>query len=321
MDEQHMTASTEKEKSAEKTGVFIGRLGDLGLGNPEGIPSAYAEASDEELNELAQSQVERLVPVADETALACIDGRHTNRNADGSPATARLRRVGGSAANFGTALNSNSSVLDTFSGDDTFGHRIHLADEFVENATGYERSAHLGGCGGAKGEVKHQRLIAQNPAIMGTVRAIMDIPDVAEYFGVHFDSDLAELVRANAEKTADYLEANSWSGDQYVAGVEEDNARGVEDLEVDHDDHSFHGHKENTLTIIIGDETLDGDDDFVWNLKASMEVAKALSVGRGKDGYIQALIAELAKHAAVADDLPGPGTPVILVKSAYTLAA
>lgn len=318
MDEKNMT---EKEQTAERTGVYVGRLRDLGLGNPDGIPSVYADASDEELKEIAEKQVERLRPVEDRKALACIDGRHTNCNADGTPAALRLRRVGGSASNYGVALNSGAAVLDTFADDDTFGHRIHLVDNFIADATGYERSAHLGGCGGANGEIDDNIAISENPAVLNTVEAIMNIPDVAEYLGVKFDRDIANLVRDNAAKTANILKANGWDGQKYVDGVNEDNAHGVEDLEVDHNDEKHHGHKENSLTIIIGDETLEGDDDFVWNLKASMEIAKALSAGRGETAYIQALIADLAKHAAVANRLPRDDTPIHLLKSSYALAA
>lgn len=305
----------EKDKTPEIMSTYIARLGDLELGNPEGIPSMYAASSDEELAVLAEQYKERVISVEDEKACACIDGRHAIENADGSPAVARLRRVGGSGANFSTAMNSGALVLDTFKEDATFGDKIVEVDAFVARATGFERSAHLGGCGGVNGEIADQKAINENPNIMKAVEIFMALPAVRKDLGVDFDPILAEKVRTNAGNTAKFLIDNNWDGQTYVDGVKETNPRCVEDLEVDHNDEKFHGHKENTLTIIIGDMTLGGDDDFVWNLDASKRVAEALSAGRDPEGYTQAIIAEIAKHMAVAHRLPGQDTPIILVEA------
>lgn len=185
----------EKEKTPEISGTFIARLGDLGLGNPEGIPSMYADASAAELQELAEQYTKRLIPVEDATALRCIDGRHTIKNADGSPAVSRLARVGGSASNFGTALNGDAAITATPAEDNSLEQRILQVDEFIASQTGYDRSAHLGGCGGANGEIADQIAINENPAIMNAVEAFMAIPAVREYFGVDFNRDIAEIAK------------------------------------------------------------------------------------------------------------------------------
>lgn len=310
----------EKEKNVEVFGTFVARLGDLGLGNPDGIPSVYAGASNEALQEVAEQLQERLVDVQDETALSCIDGRHTNENADHSPAALRYRRVGGSASNYGVALNAGAAVVDTFGEEETIGEHVAKVDALVAEKTGFERSAHLGGCGGANGELTDDVALYENPAVLNTVKAVMQIPAVAAYLEADWDDDSAEIVRQNAGKTAELLRVKGWEGQAYVDGVAKSNPHGVEDLEVDHDDEKFHGHKENTLTIIIGDKTLEGDDDFVWNLKASKEVAQALSEGGDEDAYVRALIAELGKHVAVANRLPGKDTPVMLLQSEYAKA-
>lgn len=306
MIETEMTAETYE-------GVYVGRLGDLGLGNPEGIPSEYADASDDMLSDLAAERAEALVEATDMSALACIDGRHTEQNADGSEAAVRLRRVGGSASNFAVAFNSGASLLDTLSPDDTLGHKIHVIDAFVAQATGFERSAHLGGCGGANGEITDQKAIHENPAILAATKAFMEIPVVKAYLGTTYDDELAEMVRVNAGRTAAILEAAGWDGQSYVDGVMAENPKAVEKLTVDHEDHAFHGHRESTLTIIIGDKTEAADDAFVWNLKASKLLAEGFAGQRGKEGYTQAIIAEIAKHMAVANRLPSDRTPILLL--------
>jgi len=128
-----------------------------------------------------------------------------------------------------------------------------------------------------------------------------------------FDDDLADLVRVNAKKTALYLTEAGWNGQDYVKHVKEHHPRTVEDLEVDSDDHKYHGHKERSLIVIIGENTADWPDDFVWNLLASKKVAEALAGQRGIDGYKQAVIAEVAKHMAVGLRLPSKTTPIFLV--------
>jgi hypothetical protein len=180
--------------------------------------------------------------------------------------------------------------------------------------TGFDRSAHLGGCGGANGEVDDNEAINTNPNILAAVKTFMEIPEVREYLGVGYNDELGERIRVNAGKTAQMLKKAGWVGQKYVDSVVETNPRGVEELEVDHDDEKFHGHKENGLAVIIGDKTLDVDNEFVWNLKASKEAARALAGQRGEEGYQQALIAEIAKHFAVANRLPGQDTPVFLLQ-------
>lgn len=300
-------STTEMEKTRERKAIVIGRPKDLGLGNPEGIPSIYAGASDEELQEIAEYDNAELVAPNDVTCTACIDGRKCLHNADGSEAKIRLRRVGGSASNTGVALNAEAPIVETVNSDAPLKSLVTAIDEYV----GY-RSAHLGGCGGANGEVADNRAIYENPAILNAVKVFMEIPEVKEYFGVGYSDELGERVRGKAGVTADFLEAGGWSGQAYTDGVAASDPENVEDLEVDHADEKFHGHKESKITVIIGDLTSTQDDEFVWNLKASKDVADTLAGNRGQEGYHQALIAEIAKHFAVVNRLPSSETPIIL---------
>lgn len=307
-----LQGNVEMEQTRERTGKYIGRLSDLGLGNPDGIPSKLASADNDVLQEIAEQDAHDLVMPTDLACTACIDGRHILCNADGSTAEIRLRRVGGSASNFGVALNAEASVVDTLDLTSPLGEQIATVDDFVG-----ERSAHLGGCGGANGEIEDNELISTDLSILKATKTLMEIPEVRNYLGVDYDESLGERVRANAGKTAEFLRTNGWDGQRYVDGVKAENPRGVEDLEVDEDDHKFHGHKENKVVIIIGDLTSNKDDEFVWNLKASKEVAKLLSGQRGKEGYQQAIIAEIAKHMAVCKRLPSQATPVVLLSDEH----
>lgn len=312
-----MPSIEETESSRERTAIVIGRLKDLGLGNPDGIPSRLANASDQELQAVAEADNERLVMPTDLSCTACIDGRLRLGNADGSPALVRLRRVGGSASNLGVALNANASIIETIDPEAPLGVFTMTLDEHI----GYS-SAHLGGCGGANGEVADNRAISQDPAILNAARALLSIREVSDYFEIPSllqtlpDSvydELFEKVRENAGQTAERLERMGWDGQDYVKSVVETRPQNVEALDVDESDHLFHGHKEPKLTIIVGDKTMPHDDDgFVWNLKATKEVCEKLAGQRGAEGYLQAVIAEVAKHMAVAKRLPSVDTPVIL---------
>ena len=182
--------------------------------------------------------------------------------------------MGGSASNHGIALNAEATIARTIPETATLGEQITAIDSYVESGTGFERSAHKGGCGGANGEVADNEAINTNPAILEATRAFMSIPEVESYLGTTYDDDLAKRVRANAGATAELQRAAGWDGQSYVDGVEAEAARSVEDLAVDHDDEKFHGHKENVLEIIISDKTEADDDVFVWNLKASKMVAE-----------------------------------------------
>lgn len=309
MNEIMTQGAIEMEKTREKKAVVLGRLRDFELGNPDGIPSTYANATDEELQRIAEQDCESLIEPDDLICTSCIDGRTCIHNADESAPRTRLSRVGGSASNLGVALNAESSVVDTFSIDSSLGAKIELVDDVV----GY-RSAHLGGCGGANGEIPDNQLINQHPAILAATRSLMEVPQVKEYFGVGYDENLAERVRENAGKTAEFLISNSWDGQAYVEGVKNEYPENVEDLEVDESDHEFHGHKEPNLLIIIGDKAAPLNyKGFAWNLAASKAVAEKLAGQRGQEGYQQVLIAEVAKHMAVCHRLPHPDMPIFLV--------
>lgn len=298
------------EKTREVTGTYIGRLKDLKLGNPDGIPSRIAGYSDDRLQEIAEQDARTLVRPTDLSCRDCIDGRCKLHNADGSPGETRLRRVGGSASDFGVALNAEASIIDTIDPEAPLDEQLAIIEQLMGDP-----SAHEGGCGGANGEVDDHEAIHGNDDIMGAVKALMQIPAVREYFGIDYRDDLAARVRENAGKTAAFLRSKGWAGQAYVERVKELNPKGVAILEVDEEDHKYHGHREDVLKIIIGDKTSDKIDEFVWNLKATKEAAEKLAGQRGTEGYIQAIIADVAKHMAVAYRLPSTETPVMLLSA------
>lgn len=305
---EHMQDIIEREQTRELTGQFVARLGDLGLGNPDGIPSYYADKTPEELNEIAHEQAQKLVAPTDLSCTACIDGRCTLHYADGSEAAIRMRRVGGSASDLGVALNAEASIIDTLDSGAPLEDDILAIEQLMGDP-----SAHLGGCGGANGEINDHELIHDNPAILAAVKVFMEIPEVIEALGVGYNDALGERVRENAGKSAAFLRAKGWDGQAYVDGVVERNPQGVEVLEVDTEDQKFKGHREPALAIILGDETMPLDyDGFVWNVQATKQAAEKLAGQRGLEGYQQAVIADIAKHMAVCKRLPSDKTPIFL---------
>ena len=109
------------------------------------------------------------------------------------------------------------------------------------------------------------------------------------------------------------LESKGWDGQKYVEGVASEYPENVEELDVDENDPAHHGHKESRIIIVIGDKTIAEDNAFVWNLKATKEIAEKLAGQRGTEGYQQALIADIAKHLAVSSRLAHTDTPVELL--------
>jgi len=326
MRSERMTDMTkEREHTKERKGRYLGRLYDLHLGNPEGIPSAYADKTDTELQKIAQEMADELRLPTDPSTLSCIDGRNRLKNADGSAPEVRLRRAGGTEPNLAVALMAEAPVTNTLDLAAPIAKQAKTIDDFITGVTGFEQSAHMGGCGKANGEVKDLRAIHENPAVLTAVKYVLEIPEVRAYLvdgyenEIHegeslYDETLAGNVREAAGKAAQFFEQAGWDGQQYVDDVTRMNPRGVEELEVDEEDEQFHGHAESAVIIVLGDETV-CVNGFVWNVKATKIIASALAGQRGIEGYKQALIAEVAEAMAVSDRLPSDKTPVLLLDS------
>lgn len=295
--------------------LLIGRLGDLGLGNPQGIPSSLATATNEALTTYGQTLLGAVVDVTDPHHFTCIDGRRCRGNADGSHTEYRRAQVSGTGAAVEVALNANSPLIEAQA---TLGHEIHV----IEQALGdIKRSAHLGGCGGVNGAVADNHAIAEKDAIMQAVDAIMSLPDVRTFVGFGFDDRTARTIRQRAAGTAKWLQEHDWDGQTYVDGARDESADGVEDLETF--DNGFGGHEEPALVLVVSttrSKTVSPDETerlglgrpFVANIDASLDVA--VQLGKGVATDVQAaFIANLAKHVAVADRLPSRQTPVYLL--------
>lgn len=303
------------EFMSEHNVLLLGRLGDLNLGNPTGIPSSLQYATREELEVYGQGLLAAVVPVTDSHHFTCIDGRRCKSNADGSHVEHRRAQVGGTGAAVEIALNAASPLLDQQA---TLGHEIHV----IEDALGVvKRSAHLGGCGGVNGAIADNRTIAEKDAIMAAVDAIMSVPEVHAFAGFDYNDQTALKIRHRAVNTAAWLEKNKWDGQVYVDGAYKESPDGVEDLETF--DNGFSGHEEPALVLVLSttrDKTVSPDETerlgmgrpFVANIDASLDVA--IQLGSDDTEAIQAaFMANLAKHVAVADRLPSRETPVYLL--------
>ena len=79
---------------------------------------------------------------------------------------------------------------------------------------------------GVKGAVKHERAIAQNPYVMATTKAVMDLEPAKHMNGFGFDGDIANEVSKRSAKVADLMEAAGWDEQEYVGGVVADDLPG-----------------------------------------------------------------------------------------------
>ncbi len=325
---ENMNTATDHETETKPEVFYLGSLQDLGLGNPEGIPSKLADKSDDERKHYGEQLVKALDTITDYTHYGCIDGRNCVHNADGSQPEVRNRQVGGTGLLVEVALNGEAPIVDTLKRDGDTQVRLKDAVKEVEldfaAKTGVRRSAHLGGCGGVKGAVADNKNMHAQPTSVNVASALMEIPAVRAYSGLAFSEELGARVREQAGKTAEWLEAEGWDGDKYVEKTQKHEPAGVEDLEVDAADEKFHGHKEEAVVFVL---SLDGSQSlserklkelglgeaFVVNVNASVDAAKAQAGNRGEEGAAQLLIANFAKHAEVANRLASTTTPVYLI--------
>lgn len=311
----------------EKTAVVarLGTLAELGLGNPDGIKGFLQDQTEAEQLEYGEGLKSALAPITDPHHYGCIDGRNCKCNADDSPAEVRPRQASGTGMETTVAMNAGSSLVDEVLealGPEAGIEEVMdgLEDKFVA-LTGVRHSAHTGGCGKIKETIADQRAIAENPAVTGVAKALMDHPAILEYSGLTFTDEDAAVVRENARTTADKLERGHFDGQRYVDHAVELEPAGVEVLETD--ETRFHGHAENALVFILARGkgiSLSKDkmlklglgQAFVVTLDDSVNMATA--AGAGDHTVAQrALIANLAEHAAVGDRLPHEQTPVYLI--------
>lgn len=309
-----LNIDTTPEVQTEPKYHYIGRLGELGIGNPDGIPSKLKNATEQELNEYGEKLVAHVAEVTDKKHLKCIDGRNCQCNADGSEPEIRMGRVGGTASNIETALNADAPVIATIAPDAEIGEIVEVVDQEFEDRTGIKRSAHLGGCGGANGAIEDNENIAENDVLGTVVGALFSHPVIAPHLDAKIDLDQDwKPAKERARRTAGLLKAFGWVGQKYVDGVKDDEPRGVMELETADD--PYHGHAEDALALVVGERTIEMPDVFVWNIEASKAAAVAYAGKNNPDGYKQALIAEFAKHVAVADRLPSTDTPVYIIET------
>ncbi len=322
MSEEGITEMTHSpEAMREASVVLLGRLEDLGIGNPNGIPSDLAEAEEADLNAYGERLLGALERVTDEQHDGCIDGRTIIQNADGSPAEVRHRQVSGTGSLTEEVRNGGSPAIDLLDPNASVGDEAVTYEKFYEEALGVKPSAHTAICGGVGGAINDNESISTNPAILDVTKAVIQHPVITEFTGIDYNPAASEQVKAEAKSTAEHLRAKGWDGQKYVDGTQQRNPAGVEVLEHAEDDH--HGHKENAIVFVLSEdrsisedrlEELGLGDVFVVSLKRSRDKAKAFAGQRGRVGAEQFLIANIAKHVAVANRLPSDKTPVYVIK-------
>lgn len=309
--EQEFDIARSPERHETANAIYLGKLGDFNLGNPDGIPSRLAEATESDLELYGQKLLESTLPITDLSHDECIDGRCTLQNADGSLPEIRERFVGGTAANIEIARNAQASVVNTIKKDASLPVFVETVDNFITAATGKKRAAHTGGCGGANGAVLHNQLINTEPAILFATETVMDLPEVQAVTGVSYVKELGDNVRVEAGQTASWLEANGWDGPTYVDKAQKHEPNGVAVLRTAND--KYNGHAEDAAVIDLrSGEIVTLEDTFVISGDAIVKKARALA-GQRDDGYQQALIACFAKHMAVSKVLPSDKTPLYII--------
>ena len=295
--------------------VYVARLGDLGLGNPDGIPSALALADEARLRQHAYGIINSIVAVTNKKACGCIDGRECLHNGDGSAADERRGQVGASGLSFEVGYNSDAAVVvESMALKDPFWVTVDRADKAAFDAP----ASHTGGCGGVNGAVVDNEAIAETPAIMKAVATIASLPEVQAFTGFTYVKEAGDLVKERSLGAAKIL-SESWTGPAYVEHIEATNPAGVQVLAVD-ESAAFKGHAEPSVVAVLSlgrDKTVSKNKmneggqgrPFVWNIDASWDMAERINPERPGVAFV----ANVAKHVAVCNRLPSDKTPFFFV--------
>ncbi|MDX2776080.1 hypothetical protein PV379_01765 [Streptomyces caniscabiei] len=298
--------------------AYVGRLGDLGdhgLGNPKGIPSSLALASDSDLRRHAEGIADAVVTITNRKACGCIDGRECLHNGDGSQADERRGIVSGSGSALETGLNSDAEVTrGAGESEDAFWKAADAADKKAFETS----AAHTGGCGGLNGAKEDNEAIAINADIMKVAGVLVALPDVRAFTGATFTDSMGARIKVRAGRTAELL-SKFWDGPAYAERVKKNNPAGLQVLKVDASA-PFKGHAEPSVLIVLSrtrDKTVSKvvmaasghGRPFVWNIDASWDMAVRLN----PENPAEAFVANVAKHVAVCDRLPSDKTPVFFV--------
>ncbi len=303
--------------------MFIGRLEQFGLGNPNGIPSSLE--TQEQLDEHARGLSQSLTENQNSSIVGCIDGRTVIGYADENASYAAVdRSAGGTFSDSVMALTSKSDVLKLVQSQNA----QDICDEvesMVGDVVGTEgKCSHDMGCGACNGAVNHLRSMNSAP-VKDTAAALMNLGPVAEVLDTEFDAIAADEVGLEAEKLADWFETEAWDGSEYTERAKQSNPQGLEKLNGS-PDMPFSGHAEDAIGIVVDktaviSETLmrenNVSDTFVLTLGRLEKVADTLAGQRGLDGKQQAAISGVMWNLAVANNLCHPNMPIFaIVRSA-----
>lgn len=304
----------EKEKTDPLTS-FLGTLQEIGLGQTDlhrGIRAP--DLSENDHTRRCEQISQHLEDITDWSHYACIDGRQTMSNVDGSQAEVRAHMVGGTGAFLEIALNGDAPIVEQLP-DGAIGAHVATVERYVTDQIGVHRSAHLGGCGDVAGAIADNYAIAHNHRVLETVKMLMDQPAIYECVKERYDETLAAHIKHNARLTEEYFGVDNWDGATYVLGVAKDNPRGCEQLKIDANDR-FHGHKEEGIIIVVDREkTVRLNDFFVADIVAMTDLAQALARSDDRQNYTQLFMTILAKHIATADRLCDQNMPMYLTSN------
>lgn len=312
-----MAKSPERQETYKV--VYLGRLSDFELGNPEGIASSLE--SPEEIEAYGREVGECIRPITDAQHVGCIDGRFCIGNADGSEPQVRARVVSGTGSASETAILGGSPIMDTIDPSTPQVEVMKKLDAHLEATLHIKPSSHTATCGGEKGMPEDAEAIADtaDPRVARASEALMDQEDVKRSTGIGFDRGLLGGIAENAGAQAMRLRAEGWQADTYVNSVKAREPQGVEVLDAGAPGAPHHGHAEPGIFIVLDKGVSVSEAElkarglkspFVWNMQTSLEFAEAFGGARGEQGVTQAFMANVLKHIATSARLAAPNIPI-----------
>lgn len=323
--------SAQGEHTKDQSGVmevkvestYVCTLRDLGLCQSQGgIPSPLN--SQQEAEAYARHMRDAIVAVDDPHHLACIDGRITTCEADGSPALNRLRVAGASVTIEVMAFLGQTPIVEALPEDVPLAEKIDTIDDYVAENLGIKPCSHEGGCGCAAHQLAILKSMGRQQNADAT-RAVVDAPYVQELTGFFFSGDRHNELQERIPSLVTHMEAEGWDGNLYVEHKKQQDSNGVETLATD--DSPFHGHKEQVIAIVVD---LRGDDRkrtigkkklvdlglgeaFVVNVNAIHDSAKGLAGPDNEPCEVRAFQAGISEQIGTASVLCNENMPVVFV--------
>jgi hypothetical protein len=218
----------------------------------EGEGKIKSTLEDHEIPSFTEALSQSIGRVEEPNCAACIDGRCTLHQVDGSSPKRRPRKAGASLSSLETAALGSDEHLRVLE-EAQSASEIYDYSTRLQHTLGNRVSAHID-CGAAGGPIEHNRSVSHLDQASPTVRLVSSI--MAKEAPEHDTTVTIDRVIKRASRFSSLLERVGWQGTDFVEHVSQEDPAAVEVLEMKDDE--VHGHSEDAVVVIDGPTDEDG---------------------------------------------------------------